>query len=107
MAGSSAWNGASADYADKDKNDDGAANISPLTAAADDFDDASTFATTVVENDGVNGNGGNGLLSRFHNGSSPNVSTVVEGDDEEQQSPDLLFGTGIKVRRFAPAWLGQ
>mmetsp|Transcript_12193 Transcript_12193/g.25847 ORF Transcript_12193/g.25847 Transcript_12193/m.25847 type:complete len:926 (-) Transcript_12193:175-2952(-) len=81
---------------------DGAVNISPLTEAAGDFDDASTFATTVVDCDNANGNGKgkgiegtNGLLSQFHNGSSPNVSTILEGTNDEQQAmcPDMLFGT--------------
>jgi serine/threonine protein kinase len=62
--------------------------ISPLTTAADDFDDASTFASTIATGQRRGGAGaGDQLLSQFHSPSaSPNVSGIVE-------EPQLLFGT--------------
>jgi len=72
-------------------------HISPLTTAADDFDDASTFASTIatgqrrgVAGAGVGAGAGDQLMSQFHSGSSPIASPDVSGIAEE---PTLLFGT--------------
>ena len=63
-------------------------HISPLTTAADDFDDASTFASTIATGQIRGGaGGGDQLLSQFHSASgSPGVTDIVE-------EPQLLFGT--------------
>ena len=61
--------------------------ISPLTTADDDFDDASTFASTIAAGQK---RGGDQLLSQFHSGSSPTASPDVSDIAEE---PTLLFGS--------------
>ena len=63
-------------------------HISPLTTAADDFDDASTFASTIATGQIRGGAGaGDQLLSQFHSASgSPDVTGIVE-------EPQLFFGS--------------